>query len=131
MFTLHNITGQLQPYAHDPFARPNTSRTPSFLSSFLPSAQGKGPIGNAMRITQKLYHRLFSSDRSAGTRKKDEEMQRKAIKVIDLLQLSAELGNPEALFALAHVSLVRMITPRTVVATFDNITSFLPIFISP
>lgn len=105
MFTLHNITGHPQPYAHDPFARPNTPQMPSFFSSFLPSAQGKGPIGNAVRITQKLYHRLFSSDRSAGTRKKDEEMQRKAIKVIDLLQLSAELGNPEALFTLAHVSL--------------------------
>lgn len=47
---------------------------------------------------------------------KDEEMQRKAIKVIDLLQLSAELGNTEALFTLAYVSLVRMIISTAVMA---------------
>ncbi|KAL4079286.1 hypothetical protein J3A83DRAFT_4208580 [Scleroderma citrinum] len=104
IFTLHNLTDHPRPYAHDPFARPTTSQTSSFLSSFLPNAQGKGPIGSAIRITQKLYHRLFSTNKHTGT-KKDEEMQRKAIKVIDLLQLSAELGNMEALFTLAHVSL--------------------------
>lgn len=42
-----------------------------------------------------------------GSNKKDEELRGKAIKVVDLLQHSAELGNLDALYALAHVSLVR------------------------
>ena len=56
-------------------------------------------------------------------------MRRKAIKVVDMLQLSAELGNTEALFTLAYVSLVPVIISRAVVATFDKIISSRPIFI--
>ncbi|KAI6029414.1 hypothetical protein BKA83DRAFT_4218619 [Pisolithus microcarpus] len=105
IFTLHNLTDYSQQYAHDPFSQPSASQQSSFLSSLLPTAQGKGPIGSAIRISQKLYHRIFSSGKFSTSRKKDEEIQRKAIKVIDLLQLSAELGNMDALFALAHLSL--------------------------
>ena len=67
-----------------------------------------------MRIILKLHGSVsrFSSILSPetlglGTKKKDEEGSRKAIKVIDLLQHSAELGNMDALFTLAQVSLVR------------------------
>ncbi|KAI6116041.1 hypothetical protein F5141DRAFT_1001560 [Pisolithus sp. B1] len=105
IFTLHNLTNYSQQYTHDPFSQQSASQQSSFLSSLLPTAQGKGPIGSAIRISQKLYHRIFSSGKFATSRKKDEEIQRKAIKVIDLLQLSAELGNMDALFTLAHLSL--------------------------
>ncbi|KAI6007730.1 hypothetical protein F5J12DRAFT_905581 [Pisolithus orientalis] len=123
IFTLHNLTNYPHQYTHhyDPFAQQQQQQqqqqsassqqqqspsSSSFFSSLLPTAQGKGPIGSAIRITQKLYHRIFSSGKSATSRKKkDEEIQRKAIKVIDLLQLSAELGSMDALFALAHLSL--------------------------
>jgi len=38
---------------------------------------------------------------------RQEEQRVKAIKVVDLLQHSAELGNTDALFVLAQISLVR------------------------
>jgi SEL1 protein len=40
---------------------------------------------------------------------RQEEQRVKAIKVVDLLQHSAELGNTDALFVLAQISLVRLI----------------------
>jgi hypothetical protein len=43
-----------------------------------------------------------------GSRKKGDEMRGKAIKVVDLLQHSAELGNMDALYTLAQISLVRV-----------------------
>jgi SEL1 protein len=42
-------------------------------------------------------------------KQKEEEIQRKLVKVIDLLQHSAELGHTDALFTLAQVSLVRAV----------------------
>lgn len=112
IFTLHNLSGHPQTYAYDPSSRPSTSPS-TYISSFIPSAQGQGPVGSAIRIAQKLYHRIFLSGNPSRIKKKDEEMQRKAIKVIDLLQHSAELGNSDALYTLAHVSLVRT-RPREV-----------------
>ena len=114
MATLSNLTAHPPPYDHDPFSQSSTSQASSFLSSYLPSAQGQGPIGRAIRIAIKLRQkyspfRIFSwTDSSATTaRKKDEEVRGKAIKVIDLLQYSAELGNTDALYALARLSIVR------------------------
>ncbi|KAF8550928.1 HCP-like protein [Imleria badia] len=112
MITLSNITAHPLPYDHDPFSQSSTSQGLSFLSSYLPSAQGQGPIGRAIRIAIKLRQkyspfRIFSWTDSSATaaRKKDEEMRAKAIKVIDLLQYSAELGNTDALYTLARLSL--------------------------
>lgn len=42
-----------------------------------------------------------------GSRWKEEEQRLKAIKVLDLLLHSAELGSTDALFTLAKVSLVK------------------------
>jgi hypothetical protein len=85
----------------------------SFLSAFLPSIQGRGPIGTAIRIAVKLHSRLFNGVSSIGkeglglgAKRKEEEMARKSIKVVDLLQHSAELGSTEALYTLGQISLV-------------------------
>jgi SEL1 protein len=43
---------------------------------------------------------------TGASKKKDEELTGKAIKVIDLLHHSAELGNMDALYSLAKISLV-------------------------
>ncbi|PCH35634.1 HCP-like protein [Wolfiporia cocos MD-104 SS10] len=83
------------------------------LSSFFPSIQGHGPIASAMRIVIKLLHQSWlpqsvtgylKHDLSGG-RKKDEELHGKAVKVIDLLQHAAELGNMDALYTLGQVLL--------------------------
>ena len=126
MATLSNLTAHPPPYDHDPFSQSSTSQASSFLSSYLPSAQGQGPIGRAIRIAIKLRQkyspfRIFSwTDSSATTaRKKDEEVRGKAIKVIDLLQYSAELGNTDALYTLARLSIVRFFLKSLLVACFE------------
>lgn len=43
---------------------------------------------------------------SAG-RKADDELRGRAVKVIDLLEHAAELGNTDALYTLGQISLVR------------------------
>ncbi|KAG6855982.1 hypothetical protein H0H87_008662 [Tephrocybe sp. NHM501043] len=66
-----------------------------------------------MRIAVKLHHhtirRLSGSLGKDGlgvaSRKKDEEQRGKAIKVVDLLEHSAELGNVDALYTLSHLYL--------------------------
>ncbi|KAH0829180.1 hypothetical protein J3R83DRAFT_2728 [Lanmaoa asiatica] len=112
MITLSNLTAHSPPYGHDPFSQSSTSQALSFLSSYLPSAQGQGPIGRAIRIAIKLRQKLYpfqlfswTDSSAAATRKKDEEIRGKAIKVIDLLQYSTELGNTDALYTLARLSL--------------------------
>ena len=73
-------------------------------------------MGSAIRIILKIHQytfnrfgNTFSKDGlGLGSKKKDEELRGKAIKVVDLLQHSAELGNMDALYTLAHVSLVRV-----------------------
>ncbi len=46
-----------------------------------------------------------------GSKRKDEDLRGKAIKVLDLLQHSAELGNTDALYTLAQLYMVR-VPPR-------------------
>lgn len=68
-----------------------------------------------MRIALKLRHqhwlpdyvRNFLSREVGGGRRKEEELQGKAVKVLDLLQHAADLGNTDALYTLAQISLVR------------------------
>lgn len=94
---------------------PITSYTNSVFTSLLPNIQGQGPIASAMRIVLKLRHQHwlpasvvnFVSKEVGGGRRKDEELQVKAVKVLDLLQHAAELGNTDALYTLAQISLVR------------------------
>lgn len=117
MITLSNLTAHPPPYDHEPFAQSSVSQVSSFLASYLPAAQGQGPIGNVVRIVGKLRQKFspfrllaWMDTSAAAARKRDEEMRGKAIKVIDLLQYSAELGNVDALYTLAQLSLVRSST---------------------
>ncbi|KAH7883181.1 hypothetical protein F5I97DRAFT_1902756 [Phlebopus sp. FC_14] len=129
--TLSNLTAQPPPQ-YDPFEEPSPSSLSSFLSSFYPSTR-QGPLGNAIRIVLKLRQQLsfldiFSSSRNSNnsrSRKKDEESRGKAIKVIDLLQHSADLGNMEALYTLAHISLFPPniyfpLDPKLAYSSFDT-----------
>lgn len=76
--------------------------------------QGQGPIASAMRIAIKLLHHSwlprsitgFLGKEFTGGKRKDEELHGKAVKVIDLLQHAAELGNSDALYTLGQISLV-------------------------
>ncbi|OAX43674.1 HCP-like protein [Rhizopogon vinicolor AM-OR11-026] len=109
LFTLSNLTAHPPSHTHDVFSRLTTT-TPSLLSALLPDPQGQGPVGSAIRIALKLRQqfflfRLFSGPSGSAARRKDEEMRGKAIKVLDLLQHSVELGNPDALFTLGQISL--------------------------
>ncbi|KAI0034697.1 HCP-like protein [Vararia minispora EC-137] len=73
--------------------------------------QGQGPIASALRIIVKLRNKSwlprFLSSRgtseSTGRRKQDSL---RAIKVVDLLTHAAELGNKDALFALAKINML-------------------------
>lgn len=57
-----------------------------------------------------------------GSRWKEEEQRSKAIKVLDLLLHSAELGNTDALFTLAKVSLVKasILLPNSFMYSNEN-----------
>jgi len=88
----------------------STSKS-SFISSFLPNLQGQGPTGSLLRILFKLFQISFGRvlnmlSQDSFSREKVEELKGKAIKVVDLLQHSAELGNMDALYLLAQISLV-------------------------
>lgn len=113
MSTLNLLRTQPPQHTFDPALASGIGNSRSIFSSFLPNLQGQGPIGTVVRIILKLHGSVtrISSILSAeslglGTKKKGEEGSRKAIKVVDLLQHSAELGNMDALFTLAQVSLV-------------------------
>jgi SEL1 protein len=108
--TLATLTAHPPSYTHDPSVSSSSTTSNSLLSSFFPNFQGQGPFGSALRIAVKLQQRFWvkSTFGQLGNKKRREnEMRGKAIKVKDLLQHSAELGNEEALYKLAHISLVR------------------------
>ncbi|KAH9941922.1 HCP-like protein [Amylocystis lapponica] len=83
------------------------------FSSLLPNMQGQGPIASAMRIAVKLLHQSWLPQSITSyigkelpmSRRKDDELHGKAVKVIDLLQHAAELGNADALYTLGQISL--------------------------
>jgi SEL1 protein len=115
--TLTTLTAHPPSYTHDShFISSSSSLSNSFLSYFLPNLQGQGPLGSFLRIALKLHYkswlsRLTSSKESSGysgSKRKVEELRLKAVKVVDLLQHSAELGNMDALYTLARISLVRL-----------------------
>ncbi|KAJ6497719.1 hypothetical protein C8R45DRAFT_984007 [Mycena sanguinolenta] len=90
------------------FYTANTQNSKSLLSSFFPNLQGQGPVGSAARIAVKVQRQIVNgilAGLGKESRTKREETKGKAIKVIDLLQHSAELGNSDALFTLAQISL--------------------------
>ncbi|KAF7298072.1 Ubiquitin-protein ligase [Mycena chlorophos] len=85
-----------------------THASKSLFSAFFPNLQAQGPLASAMRILLKLQRQFAGGLLPAGEREsrwKREETKGKAVKVIDLLQHSAELGNTDALYTLAQISL--------------------------
>jgi SEL1 protein len=114
MATLTTLTAHPPVHTLDPSLASASSNTQSIFSSLLPNLQGQGPIGSAFRIILKLHQhtarRITSSfgkeNLKFGYKKKEDEMRDKAVKVVDLLQHSAELGNMEALYTISQVSLV-------------------------
>ena len=114
MSTLKTFTAHPPAHTFDPSLATAGSNVPSLFSSLLPNFQGQGPIGSAVRIILKLHQhtarRISNSfgreSLRFGYKRKEEELRSKAIKVVDLLQHSAELGNMRALYTLAQVSLV-------------------------
>ncbi|KAI0827882.1 HCP-like protein [Trametes gibbosa] len=101
--------------------------------SFLPSIQGQGPIASALRILVKLKNHSwlpsavtdYLGREFPGGRRREEEFRGKAVKVIDLLQHAAELGNADALYTLGQVSLFPPNTyfpadPFTAYESFDT-----------
>ncbi|KAF9268703.1 HCP-like protein [Marasmius fiardii PR-910] len=108
MYTLSTMTANPPSHTHlSTFTAGYTDNSISLFSSLLPHLQGRGPVGSLARIINKLYSK-FPSQASRTEKegsKQRNEMSRKAIKVIDLLQHSAELGNMDALFTIAKISL--------------------------
>ncbi|KAF8891764.1 hypothetical protein BD779DRAFT_1643181 [Infundibulicybe gibba] len=111
--TLTTLTAHPPLHTYDPSLVSGNINPKSMLSAFLPSLQGQGPIGSLYRIIVKLHHHtlrrlsngLGREGIGIGSRKRDEEMRVKAIKVMDLLQHSADLGSADAVYTLAKISL--------------------------
>lgn len=111
--TLTTLTAHPPAHTFDPSLASASSNTQSIFSSFLPNLQGQGPIGTAFRIILKLQQhtarRITNSfgkeNLKFGYKKKEDDFRDKAVKVVDLLQHSAELGNMEALYTLSQASL--------------------------
>ncbi|KAI0041352.1 HCP-like protein [Auriscalpium vulgare] len=111
--TLGTLTALPPSHTPDPPLNPSWTLGNSFISSLLPNVQGQGPLGSALRIAIKLRHHtwlphfLTSRVGSEGLRRRrDEELLGRAIKVVDLLQHAADLGNTDALFTLGQISLL-------------------------
>lgn len=102
--TLSALSSHPSPYQ----ALSSASNSKSILSSVLPNLQG--PIGSAIRIANRIQQQVFNilmgGGKLSGMRRREEEMYRKSIKVVDLLQHSAELGNMDALYMLGQISMV-------------------------
>ncbi|TFK26490.1 HCP-like protein [Coprinopsis marcescibilis] len=107
--TLSALKPQPSQHIFDASLAAGHTNTRSIFTSFLPNFQGQGPIGSAVRIILKLHNfatTTFGKERlGLGSRKGDDDLRGKSIKVMDLLQHSSELGNSDALYTLAMVSL--------------------------
>ncbi|CAL1711319.1 unnamed protein product [Somion occarium] len=116
MATLSHLSSLPPTQAHDrqPGGFSSLTSPNSLLSSFLPNIQGQGPIASAMRIAIRLRNQSwlpqfvtnYINKEGIAGRRRDEELRGKAVKVIDLLQHASELGHTDALYTLAHISLL-------------------------
>ncbi|KAJ4493785.1 HCP-like protein [Lentinula edodes] len=103
LYTLSTLTAHPPAYTYDATAHASNSK--SLLHSFIPTLQGRGPIGSIYRILYKIQQKLGSHKEQTTPKRQTEDVHPKAIKVVDLLQHSAELGNMDALFTYAKISL--------------------------
>ena len=115
-----------QAYERQGGAFSSMSSPNSLLSSFLPNIQGQGPIASAMRIALRLRNQQwlpnvlnnYINKESVFARRRDEELHGRAVKVLDLLQHASDLGHLDALYTLAHISLVRPL--HTIAVSLTN-----------
>jgi hypothetical protein len=71
-------------------------------------------------VDSTLFHFVPNREeqpRDGASKKREEEMRGKAIKVVDLLQHSAELGHLDALYTLAQILLVRCLLAPSINCT--------------
>ncbi|KDQ19961.1 hypothetical protein BOTBODRAFT_142608 [Botryobasidium botryosum FD-172 SS1] len=87
-----------------------THQTPppptSFLSALFPNAQG--PVATTIRIGYRLRQQvtnLLIPKVIRGEGKQAADLSGKAVKALDLLEYAAEIGNHDALYKLAQISL--------------------------
>lgn len=88
----------------------------SFVGSFLPVSNQRGPIASALRIVHRLRQQswiprpilFFLNLGGPGPHhsRSDEELNETAIKILDLLEHAIELGDVDALYTMGRVSLV-------------------------
>ena len=117
MSTLASLTSYTPAHRFNPYLVSGNPNSKSLLSSLLPNIHGKGPIASLMRVVVKVHQYTFrrlsnsfgrdNNNIGMSSKKKDREQKGKAIKVVDLLEHSAELGNMDAIYTLAHIYLVR------------------------
>ncbi|KAJ2925130.1 hypothetical protein H1R20_g11954, partial [Candolleomyces eurysporus] len=111
--TLSALKPHPSQHVFDALLATTNDNTKSIFTSFFPNVQGQGPIGSAIRIILRLHHLATSRISSSlskeglglGNKKKDEDLRTKSIKVMDLLQHSAELGFQDALYTIGVLSL--------------------------
>lgn len=91
---------------------PDSSPPPNaFLSTLFPNENG--PIAAVIRLGYRVYYqpwlpRWASRVLSGRSGRRRDEIKGRAAKAIDLLQHAVDLGNEEALFTMAQVSLVSL-----------------------
>ncbi|GJJ08477.1 hypothetical protein Clacol_002695 [Clathrus columnatus] len=87
----------------------------SFIGSFLPVHNQRGPIASALRIIHRLRQQswmpksvvflLNFGEPRASRGRRNEELNEMATKVLSLLEHAIELGNVDALYTMGRVSL--------------------------
>lgn len=122
MHTLTALSSVPSPY--QPLSVQSNAQTPSMLSSL---GSSLGPTGSIIRIVDRLQQRilrvLLGTGPSRGARRAEEDSRHRSVKVLDLLQHSAELGNLDALYTLGYISLVR--APQSLIES-PNAPQFPP-----
>ena len=112
MTVLNMLTAHQAQPTLDPLAAHRNTHSRSILSSFVPDINGPGPLASAMRILARLQN-LFPSFTGASNMGYFSTATRReydlSVKVMDLLQHSADLGNMDALYMIAQLSLVRVV----------------------
>lgn len=120
MTTLHNLTQDQLEYTFDPSSAFSTYSSRSIFASLLPNPEGHGPISSALRLISRLqentlvqtvFSTLLNPGGNAKQARREQDLKRKSVKVLDLLQLAVELGHLDATYALAQVSMVRVVPP--------------------
>ncbi|TRM69138.1 hypothetical protein BD626DRAFT_6549 [Schizophyllum amplum] len=108
MVVLNTLTAHQAQPTLDPLAAHRNTHSRSILSSFVPDINGPGPLASAMRILARLQNAIpsFSGSSNMGyfstAARREYEL---SVKVMDLLQHSADLGSTDALYSIAQLSL--------------------------